>query len=38
MAHCNLVHKLIPVPQEMKVPEATVAVGKEWANLPVKDD
>ena len=29
----NLVHKVIPVPQAMKIPAATAAVDKEWEKL-----
>ena len=29
----NIVHKFIPMPQAMKMPEAKVAVDKEWENL-----
>ena len=28
--HCNLAHKFIPMPQALKIPDAKVAVGKEW--------
>ena len=31
--HCNLVHKLIPMPQAMKIPAAKAAVDKEWEKL-----
>ena len=31
--HCGLVHKFIPMPQAMKVPDAKAAVEKEWENL-----
>ena len=31
--HYNLVHKLIPMPQAMKIPEAKAAVDKEWEKL-----
>ena len=30
---CNLVHKFIPMPQEMKIPDAKAAVHKEWKKL-----
>ena len=30
MTHCNLVHKFIPMPQAMKIPNAKAAVEKEW--------
>ena len=30
MTHDNLVHKFIPGPQAMKIPDATAAVDKEW--------
>ena len=33
MAHYNLVHKFIPMPQAMKIPDAKAAVGKEWKKL-----
>ena len=29
----NLVHKFIPMPQTMKIPDAKAAVDKEWENL-----
>ena len=31
--HCNLVHKFIPVPLAMKIPDAKAAVDKEWTKL-----
>ena len=31
--HFNLVHKLIPMPQAMKIPAAKAAVDKEWEKL-----
>ena len=31
--HYNLVHKFIPMPQAMNIPEAKAAVDKEWKNL-----
>ena len=30
MTHYNLVHKFIPMPQAMKIPEAKAAMDKEW--------
>ena len=30
---CNLVHKLLPMPQAMKIPAAEAAVDKEWGRL-----
>ena len=33
MLHYNLVHKLIPMPQAMKIPDARAAVDKEWKKL-----
>ena len=30
MKHYNLVHKFIPVPQAMKIPDAKAAVDREW--------
>ena len=33
LSHCNLVHKFIPVPQAMKILDATAAVEKEWEKL-----
>ena len=30
LQHYNLVHKLIPMPQAMKIPPAKAAVDKEW--------
>ena len=30
LQHCDLVHKLIPMPQAMKIPAAKAAVDKEW--------
>ena len=30
MTHYNLVHKFIPMPQAMKIPNAKAAVEKEW--------
>ena len=32
IAHYNLVHKSIPMPQAMKIPDAKAAVDKEWKN------
>ena len=31
--HYNLVHKFLPVPQAMRIPEAKAAVDKEWEKL-----
>ena len=31
--HYNLVHKIIPMPQAMKIPPAKAAVQKEWEKL-----
>ena len=33
MAHYNLVHKFIPMPQVMNIPDATAAADKEWKKL-----
>ena len=33
MTHDNLVHKLIPMHQAMKIPDAKAAVHKEWKKL-----
>ena len=33
MNHCNLVHKFIPMPQAIKIPDAKAAVDKEWKKL-----
>ena len=33
MSHYNLVHKLIPMPQAMKVLDEKAAVDKEWKKL-----
>ena len=33
MIHYNLVHKFIPVPQAMKIPDSQAAVDKEWKKL-----
>ena len=33
MAHHNLVHKFLPMPQAMKIPAAKAAVDKEWEKL-----
>ena len=33
LQHINLVHKFIPMPQAMKIPEAQAAVDKEWEKL-----
>ena len=33
LQHYNLVHKFIPMPQDMKIPAAKAAVDKEWGKL-----
>ena len=33
MTHFNFVHKFIPMPQAMKIPDAKVTVDKEWKKL-----
>ena len=33
MTHHTLVHKFVPMPQEMKIPDAKEAVNKEWKKL-----
>ena len=33
MTHYNFVHKFIPMPQAMKIPDAKAAVDKEWKKL-----
>ena len=33
MTNYNLVHKFIPMPQAMKIPDAKAAVDKEWKKL-----
>ena len=33
LQHYNLVHKFIPMPQELKISAANAAVDKEWENL-----
>ena len=33
MTHYNLVHKFIPMPQAMKIPDAKADVDKEWKKL-----
>ena len=33
LQHYNLVHKFMPMPQAMKIPEAKAAVDKEWEKL-----
>ena len=33
--HYNLVHKFIPMPQLMKIPDAKASVGKEWKKLTI---
>ena len=40
MTHKNLVHKFIPMPQAMKIPNAKAAVDKEWKKpetIPARD-
>ena len=40
LQHYNLVHKLFPMPQAMKIPAAKAAVDKEWEKLekvPARD-
>ena len=32
LSHYNLVHKFIPMPEAMKIPDAKAAVEKEWEN------
>ena len=32
LQHYNLVHKIIPMPQAIKIPAAKAAVDKEWEN------
>ena len=32
-SYYNLVHKFVPMPQAMKIPDAKAAVGKEWEKL-----
>ena len=32
LSHYNLVHKFIPIPQAMKIPDAKAVVEKEWEN------
>ena len=32
LSHQNLVHKFIPMPQAMKIPDAEAAAEKEWQN------
>ena len=34
LSHYNLVHKFIPMPQALKIPEAKAAVDKEWEKMP----
>ena len=34
MIHYNLVHKFIPMPQAMKIPDAKAVVDKEWKEAP----
>ena len=33
MTHYNWVHKVVPMPQAMKIPDAMAAVDKEWKKL-----
>ena len=33
LSHYNLLHKFIPVPQAMKIPDAKVVVGTEWEKV-----
>ena len=33
LSHYNLVHKFVPMPKAMKIPDATAAVDEEWENL-----
>ena len=33
LTHYNLVHKFIPMPQAMRIPDANAAVDKEWEKL-----
>ena len=33
ISHYNLVHKFIPMPQVMKIPDAKAAADKEWKKL-----
>ena len=33
LQHYNLIHKVIPLPQAMKIPAAKAAVDKEWEKL-----
>ena len=33
LSHYNLVHKFIPMPEAMKIPDAKGAVKKEWEKL-----
>ena len=35
LPHYNLVHKLIPMPQAMKIPAAEAAADKEWEKLEI---
>ena len=36
LSHHNTVHKFIPLPQAMKIPDAKAAVEKEWEKLEEK--
>ena len=33
VTHYSLVHKFVPMPQAMKIPDAKAAVEKEWEKL-----
>ena len=33
MTHYNVVHKFIPMPKAMQIPDAKAAVDKEWKKL-----
>ena len=33
MTHYNLMHKLIPMPHAMKIPDAKAAVDREWKKV-----
>ena len=33
LRHYSLVHKFIPMPQAMKIPDVTAAVNKDWKKL-----
>ena len=32
LSHYNLIHKFIPMPQALKIPDAKAAVENEWEN------